>query len=131
MYTIKVTCDPYNARTHYNGQKVIKFNGSTPVEWIAEEGFQTMDEAKDALMRLAMRSSSYVNGNWSFEDEESVRELAAAIKEDLDDDEEPDMSWFKGPGIYDRDGHQPIPVLLEDETSFRDDVESYSIEEAE
>lgn len=132
MFRIIEHCNPYNARTHYNGQPVIKYDMTTPVEWVIEDGFASIEEAKAALMKLAKSCRSYESGSWSEEDEETVRELAAAIKEDrpedFEDGEEPDTSWFKGPGIYDHDSM--TPVLLEGETSFCDDVETFSIEEA-
>lgn len=47
-YMIVAKCDPYNAKKHYNGQKVLRYDGSTPVEWVAADGM-TMREAKDTL----------------------------------------------------------------------------------
>lgn len=132
MFIIKATCDPYNAKKHYNGQPVIRYNGTTPVEWTIDI-FPTEQEAVKKLMKLAKSCRSYVSGSWSEEDKESVRYLAAAIKEDhpedFEDGEEPDTSWFKGSGIYDHDSM--LPILLEGETSFRDDTMQYSVEEAD
>lgn len=131
MFIIKATCDPYNARKHYNGQPVIKYDMTTPVEWVIEDGFASIEEAKAALMKLAKSCRSYESGSWIEENKETIRELADAIKEDhpedFEDGKEPDASWFKGPGIYDHD----TPVLLEGETSFRDDTMQYSVEETD
>ena len=133
-YRIVAQCDPYNARKHYNGQQVLERDGATPVKWVMSDGYTSEEEAKKALMDLAMTGNPYENGGWSYEDEDSVKYLAEAIKEDHPDDfedgEEPDTSWFKGPGIYDHTGGTLYPVLLEGETSFRDDTMMYSIEEA-
>lgn len=131
-YRIVAQCDPYNARMHYNHQRVLEYDGATPIKWVMSEGYASEAEAKKALMDLAMTGKPYENGGWSYEDEDSIADLKESIMEDWDDeDEEPDFSWFKGPGIYERGGREPYPVLLEGETSFRDDTMTYSIEEAD
>lgn len=132
-YRIECTCDPYNARNHYNGEEVLQYNMMTPVRWVIESGFATLDEAKDALMRLAKTGGGNESGTWEYIDEDFVRRLNAAVKEkfpdDFEDGEEPDASWFKGEGIYESTGARFRPILLKGETSFRDDVLTYSIEE--
>lgn len=47
-YMIVAKCDPYNAKHHWHGQRVLKYDGPTPVEWVAGE-FDTEEEAKDQL----------------------------------------------------------------------------------
>lgn len=130
-YIIKATCDPYNAEKHYNEEPVLKYKGSTPVEWIIISGLGSEQEAKNALMDLAKNCRDYGNGNWSYEDEESVANIAGMLKngnpEDFNDDKTPDMSWFEGPGIYSKNG-EPFPVLLEGGNTFEDDPVQYSIE---
>ena len=130
-YIIKATCDPYNAGKHYNGEPVLKYKGTTPVEWIIVSGLESEKEAKDALMDLAKSCRDYGNGNWSYEDEESVANIAGMLKndypEDFTCDKTPDMSWFKGPGIYSTNG-EPCPVLLKGGECFEDDTLKYSIE---
>ena len=34
---ITAQCDPYNAKNHWYGQEVLKYDGSTPIKWIIEE----------------------------------------------------------------------------------------------
>ena len=132
MFIIKATCDPYNAKRHYNGQPVIRYDRTTPVEW-AIDIFATEKEAIDKLMTLAKTGAPYETGSWSWEDDESVKELerqlVAENPEDFADGNKPNLPWYKGPGIYDWQSH--FPVLLEGDTSFRDDTVQYSVEEAE
>lgn len=134
-YRITACCDPYNARHHYNNQKVVRYDGTTPIEWIMEDGFASLDEAKAALMRLAKTGLPYEGCDWFYYDDEAVRQYAEEIKAEDPDDfpegVEPDMSWFHGAGIYAIGGcGQPHPVLLEGERSFTDDSVTYFVEEA-
>ena len=55
-YIIVAKCDPYNARCHWNGQKVIKYDGATPIEWVQGE-FDTENEAKDALYEWCLKEN--------------------------------------------------------------------------
>ena len=43
MFIIKATCDPYNARKHYNGQKVLQYDMATPVKWVMEDDIPTLE----------------------------------------------------------------------------------------
>lgn len=126
MFIIKATCDPYNAKKHYNGQPVIKYDGTTPIEW-AIDLYRTEKEAVTELMNLAKTGGPYKNGSWSWEDDDSVKELERQLVSA--DGTKPDLSWYKGPGIYDGQSH--VPVLLEGATSFRDDTMQYSVEETD
>jgi len=129
-WRIVAQCNPYNARMHYNHQRVLEYDGATPVKWVMSEGYASEDEAKEALMKLAMTGNPFEGGGWTYEDEDSIAELKSAIIEDFGDDpdfEEPDFAWFQGPGIYDGES----PVLLKGETMSNDDTMTYSIEEAE
>ena len=128
MYRIVECSNAYHAHKHYQyGQKVLSYDLATPVKWVIESGFRKLKEAKDALMKLAMSCRDYESGEWTYIDEDYVHELSAELKEDFPN-EEPDMSWFKGPGIYAYgDGYGP--VLLEGGTGFTDDTETFIIEE--
>ena len=131
-YRITATCDPYNARKHYNGQPVLKYDMATPVKWVIEDDIPTPEKAKEKLMRLAKTGKPYENGGWSYEDQESVEEFRKEMlelhgDEMTDEKKETLTDWYKGPGIYD----QTYPVLLEGETSFHDDTMTYMIEAIE
>ena len=63
-YRIIAKCDPYNARKHYHGEKVLKRDGATPVAWLFNNHEHlTLKEAnqvtKDIASQGAGRKSSY------------------------------------------------------------------------
>lgn len=124
-YIIAALCDPYNARYHHNGERVICHNGATPVEWVHDdnlgEGY-SLEEAKNVLWELALHKSMN-NPDWYHEDDESVAEIRRQHLEDKGESAEPE--WYKGEGVYENG----YPILLKGDTSFRDDEMSYSIEE--
>ena len=64
-YRIVAKCDPYNAKKHYHGEKVIRMDGATPVEWIYDdrEGM-TLKEANDVILNYARITAGRHIGNW-------------------------------------------------------------------
>lgn len=131
-HRIVASCDPYNARKHYNGQKVLQYDMTTPIKWVMEEDIPSLDKAKEKLMRLAKTGNPYENGDWTYEDQESVEEYRKEMLElhgdEMTDEEKETLTdWYKGPGIYENRS----PVLLEGETSFHDDTITYMIEAIE
>lgn len=128
-YRIVASCDPYNAKTHYNGQPVLEYEMVTPIKWVIEDDIPSCFEAMERLMRLAKTGKPYENGDWTYEDKESVEEFKKEMLElhgdkMTDEEKETITDWFAGPGIY--ENH--VPVLLEGDTSFRDDCMLYTIE---
>lgn len=84
-YMVVASCDPYNAKLHYDGQKVIKYDGNTPTEWVIADGGGdglSMSDALNVLERIAMLIDSL-----SFYDDGSFKY-----------DELP--HWYKGAGYY-------------------------------
>lgn len=127
MYRITAYCDPYNAKFHYNGQEVIRRDGSTPIEWVIEDGFNYREDAIEQLMRLAMSGSPYDNGDWTYLDDAAIDDMKAQTKEDFDEDL--DTTFYKGAGIYSAGNRGFNPILIEGEDSFWDDTMKYSVEE--
>lgn len=64
-YRIIAKCDPYNARKHYHGEKVIRYDGATPVAWIHDnrEGM-TLKEANAVLLDYAKNTAGQYIPNW-------------------------------------------------------------------
>ena len=64
-YRIIAKCDPYNAMKHYHGEKVIRRDGATPVEWIQDnhEGM-TLNEANAVLMHYTKITAGQYIPNW-------------------------------------------------------------------
>lgn len=129
---IVALCDPHNAKFRRNGERLLDNERGTCVKWVAddnlEDGFPSEEEAKKRLMEMAkLRCDDGRHDNWRYEDDDSIADLKRQVKEDTGEDIE--IEWYKGPGVY--DGPEGLPVLLEGEDSFRDDVVSYQVEEAE
>ena len=123
-YRIIAKCDPYNAKKHYNGQTVVKYDGTTPISWVIM-GELTEAQAKEELMKLAKTGEPFESGMWVWEDEDVIAEDKKAIFDITG--EEADMSFYVGAGVY--DGTTGKPVLLVGENSFWDDSVNYCIEE--
>jgi hypothetical protein len=58
-FAIVAKCNPYNAKFHYHGEKVLKYDGATPVEWVLQE-FDTEDEALSELYKMAKSEEGIV-----------------------------------------------------------------------
>lgn len=123
-YIITAACNPYHARTHYNGERVLKMNMTTPVKWVMEDAYGdglTLEQAQDILDSYANQLSDDV----SYIDDEWLKQMVAEAKEY--DDVDLDTSWYKGEGWYANE-HQ---VYKRGDMYLRDDVMDYAIEEME
>ena len=123
-YMITAACNSYNARTHYNGQRVLRYDMTTPIKWVMEDAYGdglTLEEAQDILDSYANQLSDdtlYIDDEW----------LAQMIAEAKEYDEvDLDTSWYKGAGWY---CNEHLVYQRGDE-SLRDDVMLYWIEEME
>lgn len=121
-YIITAACNPYNARTHYNGERVLKMDMTTPVKWVCRDDYgsgYSLDEAMDILDSFANQLSDDV----SYIDDEWLKQLVAEAKEY--DDIDLDTSWYKGEGWYANE----YQVYKHGDMYLRDDVMDYAIEE--
>lgn len=126
-YMIIANCDPYNAHRHYNGQRVLRYTGTTPTAWVMEENL-TKEEAHNLLNSYANEDLS-VNLHY-FESAEEIEELVR----ELDDDDEGavvDTSFFKGSGFYNGIGRDAEAIYLEGDDSYSCDTMTYSISECD
>lgn len=80
-YMIVAKCDPYNAKHHWHGQRVLKYDGSTPVEWVAGE-FDTEEEAKDQLHDWCLAEC---DDFFDFNEEQAVIDWCRSWLDDYDD----------------------------------------------
>lgn len=110
-WAIIAHCDPYNAKSHYHGERVVKFDGATPVSWVLKE-FSTKTEAIERLEK-------FFKGD--YEGEIDFYESESAARKDLEDMgiEQPDTTFWKGAGYY----HTESKELI-----FRKGDESYSFD---
>lgn len=121
-YIITAACNPYNARTHYNGQRVLKMDMTTPVKWVMEDGYGdglSLEKAMDVLDGYANQLSDDV----SYIDDEWLAQMVAEAKEY--DGVDLDTSWYKGAGWYANE----YQVYKRGDMYLRDDVMDYAIEE--
>ena len=46
-------CNPYNAKSHYNSQRVINYDMTTPVKWVMDDDYGYGLSEEEALAKLA------------------------------------------------------------------------------
>lgn len=131
MKRIIATCDPHNARRHYHGEKVLEYEGITPVKWVVEE-YASLEEAKKALWNFALEDCHNHDG-MSHEFDENIKQDICDMAEDQDLDEEGTKelrecyaSWYKGEGIYSNEFHEV--VMMKGDVSYSFDTMGYCIE---
>ena len=134
-YRITASCNPYHARFHYHGGRVLKRDGATPVKWVIEDGI-TEKEALQRLWEFACEDAASNYANWSREDAESVEDMAQMMADDDSNDLTIEQArelfdWFEGEGIYSTGGDRPEPVMLKGERNYSYDVMTYCVEEDE
>lgn len=129
-YMITASCDPYHARFHYHGEKVIRRDGATPVEWVADDNFGEgfgEDEALERLWKMALAETER-HGDLCHEDGAGFEEWVSLLMEDhgLTRAEAGDaLSWYKGEGIYHGDSHEPM--MLKGNRNYTYDTMTYEI----
>lgn len=120
-FRIIANCNPYNARFHYNNEEVLKMDGATPIEWVADDNYGdgfSIEEAYDILDGYAER----LNDDTIYYDEESIAQWKCELEKY--DEEMPDFGWFIGAGWYEN-GER---VYYRGQDSLRDDVMFYFID---
>lgn len=124
---IVASCNPYNARTHYNGERVLEYDMTTPVKWVINDGYGcglTDDEAHKEMENYA---NAYESA--SYYDEESLADYENEVKEmyeyenDAPYEGDIDTSWFMGAGYYENE----YPIYLIGDDYYREDVMTYAI----
>ena len=121
-------CDPYHARSHYNGQEIIRMDGATPVCWVIQE-CSTIEEAREILWQFA-REIAINSANLSHKDNEDIEYVKSLLieEEGLTETEVNEMlSWFRGEGIYYTSTNKAM--MLKGDNSYSFDVMTYCIEE--
>lgn len=121
-------CDPYNSKFHYNGQKVLKWDGTTPIEWVVEE-YASIEEAREALWKMCLKDAGR-NPNWAIEDDDLIaaeKEELLEYEEDLTEEDMPGMfSWYEGEGVYYNNGNGP--VMLKGGEAYSNDPMTYRVD---
>lgn len=120
-YIITASCNPFNARTHYNGQRVLRYDMATPIKWVIDDFYGaglTLEEAMDILDKYANELGDDIR--WV--DDAYLAEDVRYFKEEGID---LDTSWYKGEGWY----MGEYQVYKRGDMYLRDDVMDYAIEE--
>ena len=131
MFTITAACDPHNAKHHYHSEEVVRYQGTTPVEWVIGK-YCTIEEARSAIWSMALEECDKNQESLSHEFDENIEADIQAVAEDQELDEAGVRklrdwfeSWYKGEGIYYLDSRE-IMMLKGDET-YSFDTMTYRI----
>lgn len=123
-------CNPYHARFHHYQQRVLKYDGTTPVKWVMDDDYGCGISRDKALCILERYASE---DGFEYFDEQSLEAWVEDFKEAYEyENEEPyegdvDTSWYEGRGYYDSESLTCMYLCGQD--YYRHDTMSYSIEE--
>lgn len=118
-FMIVAYCNPYHAKFHHHGERVLKYESFTPIKWVHTDNYGngfTNDEALAEMEKMLQYDDSCF-----YYDREYILECKA-------EDELYDDSWFEGDGWYDIN---LTPIYIKNSGVIRDDVMTYTIEEYE
>lgn len=122
-------CDPYNARFHHHDQRVLAYDGATPVKWVMDDDYGCGISLERALCILERYASE---DGYDYYDEASLEAWVQDFKEAYEyENDKPyegdvDTSWYEGRGYYDEGMGC---VYLCGDHYYRHDTMSYSIED--
>lgn len=133
-YQIVAKCNPYHAKFHHHGEKVIRRDGATPVEWVADDNFGqgfSESEALDRLWKLALAEMER-HGDLCREDDASFEEWISTLMEDQEltrEEAKNSLSWYRGEGIYYGGSYEPM--MLKGDRYYTYDTMTYEAAEIE
>lgn len=119
-------CNPYNAKSHYNGQRVLDYDMTTPVKWVMDDDYGcgiSLDRALALLERYASEDG------YDYYDEAQLAAWVQDFKETYEyENDKPyegdvDTSWYKGRGYYDSGNN--VCVYLCGDHYYRHDTMFY------
>ena len=126
-YMIVAMCDPYNARFHHHDERVIKYNMTTPVEWVINDGYGEGLSKAEALHELYMMAAADFYEESEHFNAADLPQYIEDYRENHPEVDEVDTSWFKGDGWYSLESQYPL--FLNGDESYRHDVMTYQITE--
>jgi hypothetical protein len=119
-FAIVAKCNPYHSKFYYLGERVLKYDGATPVEWVLQE-FDTEDEALSELYKMAKSERGIIERTYDgvleeIKDMDDIKDIRDYIDKFLE----------YGDGLY----YSNFDFLMaEGGDSFSYDVMTYSVEE--
>ena len=125
-YMIVAMCDPYNAKKHHYQERVLKYDMTTPIEWVINDGSGSGVSKDAALYELEMMAAVDFEESEYF-NEADLPKYVEEYKENHPYENEVDTSWYKGEGWY--NPYSMHPLFLCGDESYRHDVMTYEIRE--
>lgn len=120
-FAIVAKCNPYNAKFHYHDERVLKYDGVNPVEWVLQE-FDTEDEALSELYKMAKSEEGVVERIY-----EDVLEEVKNMNDLMDIKQHIDNFLKYGDGLYYCNTFEFL--MAEGDDSYSYDTMTYSVEE--
>lgn len=120
-FAIVAKCNPYNAKFHYHEEKVLKYDGVNPVEWVLQE-FDTEDEALSELYKMAKSEEGIVERTY-----DDVLEEIKDMDDIIDIKNHIDKFLEYGDGLYYCNTFDIL--MVKDGDSYSYDTMTYSVEE--
>lgn len=119
-FMIVAKCDSLNAKKYYHGERVLMYEGKTPVRWVHMDGL-TYPECLAEFECWAEDGCTLYTDEWI---EEDIKEagISISLEEWMKDN-----PWYVGDGYYYNDSHELRYSLFDD--VFCDDVMTYVIKE--
>lgn len=71
-YLVITNCDPYHSRFHYRGQRVLKYDMTSPIKWVYDDNYcegYSYDEAKDILKDIVVALTDYSDNKGYYKDD--------------------------------------------------------------
>lgn len=129
-FAIVAKCNPFNAPTHYHGEKVLKRTVLTPIHWVlADRYYDTAEEAKEVLIQNCLSE----NENYCLLD---AAELPIMVNNAMGNynlryaRDILDVFIANGECVFDTESETCVMSILKDD-GYSYDTMSYSIEEIE
>lgn len=120
-FAIVAKCNPYHAKFHYHGERVLKYDGATPVEWVLQE-FDTEDEALSELYKMAKSEKGIVERTY-----DDVLEEIKDMDDIIDIRNHIDKFLEYEDGLYHCDNFEFL--MADGGDSYSYDTMTYSVEE--
>lgn len=91
---IVAKCDSLNAKKYYHGERVLKYEGKTPVWWVHSDGYGNREDAAYQFQRWAEEEESYIF------DETNIAIELERYPNYTEEQWLEDNQWYVGPGFY-------------------------------
>lgn len=122
-FMIVAKCDPYHSQFHYNGQRVLRHDGLTPVWWVFKDNL-TYPECLAEFEEWAQEEGTYVSDETVTEDIKNMGWKNYTLEDWMEDN-----PWYQGEGYYHNGSYELLYAVWAE--SYHDDVMTYTIYESD